>query len=324
MQQHSINPLTLTIMKELYKSPVIFNEEAHTYELIDGDKGCWLSGVTPIVAWLFPETYKGIPESILAQAAQYGGMIHKKIELADSMGIVDDPLVQAYVEIKEQRGAKTRANEYLVSDEKRIASSIDLLMENNDIWDAKTTSKVHVPNVTVQTSIYAWLFEEQTGEKAGDLYCLWLPKPQYGQPDLIPLKRVSPEICRQIVDIWANDGDYMVARALLDEIGFEFEKQRTEGSIPSGLQDLMEELIDIKQCMEQMAEREKAIKQVFLSQMQKDGIDKMGNDLIEFSRKAAYERTTVDTTALKKKMPEVFESFKKVTKVAESLTYKVL
>jgi hypothetical protein len=307
-------------MEKLYKSPVQFNEDEHTYTL----DGKVLSGVTPIVAWLFPETYKGIPESILAQAAAYGGMIHKKIELADSMGIVDDPLVQAYVDIKEQRGIKTRVNEYLVSDESRIASSLDLLMEGNDIWDAKTTSKVHIPNVTIQTSIYAWLFEMQTCEKAGNRYCLWLPKPQYGQPELIPLKRVSADICQYIVEVWENGGDPMTCRAVLAQSGFEFEKQRTEGDIPAGLQDLMDELIQIKTAKDQLDEREKAIKQVFLSQMQKDGVDKMGNDLIEFSRKAAYERATVDTTALKKKMPEVFESFKKVTKVAESITYKIL
>ena len=309
-------------MKEsnLKKSPVIFNEDEHTYTL----DGKTLSGVTPIVAWLFPETYKGIPESILAQAAQYGGMIHKKIELADSMGIVDDPLVQAYIDIKEEKGVKTIANEFLVSDEKRIASSIDLLMEGNDIWDAKTTSKVHIPNVTIQTSIYAWLFEMQTGEKAGNLYCLWLPRPQYGQPELIPLKRVSPEICRQIVDIWANDGDYLVARALLNEIGYEFEKQRTDGSIPGELQDLMDELIQIKTAKDKLEEREKAIKQVFLSQMQKDGVDKMGNDLIEFSRKAAYTRINIDGKLLKEKDPDLYDECAKIVNVKESLTYKVL
>ena len=307
-------------MEKLYKSPVIFNEDEHTYTL----DGRTLSGVTPIIGWLFPETYKGIPENILNQAAAYGSLIHQKIQLYDTFGIDDDPIIHAYAEIKEQTGAETRANEYLVSDEKRIASSIDLLMKNNDIWDAKTTSKVHIPNVTIQTSIYAWLFEMQTGEKAGNLYCLWLPKPQYGQPELIPLKRVSADICQYIVDVWEAGGDPMTCRAVLSQNGFEFEKQRVEGDIPSGLQDLMDELIQIKTTKDQLDEREKAIKQVFLTQMQKDGVDKMGNDLIEFSRKAAYERTTVDTTALKKKMPEVFESFKKVTKVAESITYKVL
>jgi hypothetical protein len=54
------------------------------------------------------------------------------------------------------------------------------------------------------------------------------------------------------------------------------------------------------------------------------GVDNWGNDLIQFTRKAAYERVTVDTALLKKKEPEIYESYKKVTKVAESVSYKVL
>ena len=177
----------------------------------------------------------------------------------------------------------------------------------------------------MQLSIYAWLFEEQNpGMKAGDLYCCWLPKPQYGQADLIKLNRVSADICREIVQIWVHGGEVMNARSILAQTGFEFERQRVEGDVPPVLADLMEELININEAMNAMQEREKAIKEVFLSQMKKDGVDKMGNDLIEFSRRGEYERTSIDSTALKKKMPEVWESFKKVTKVAESITYKVL
>lgn len=307
--------------QSLYNSPVLFNEDGHTYTL----QGHTLQGVTPIISWLFPETYRGIPQSVLDNAANYGGMIHKKIELADSMGIVDEQAVRDYLELKEQKGVKTLVNEYLVSDERNIASSIDVVMDNYDLWDVKCTSKVHIPNVTMQLSIYAWLFEEQNpGIKAGDLYCCWLPKPQYGQADLIKLNRVSADICREIVQIWVCGGDLMNARSILAQTDFEFERQRVEGDVPPVLADLMEELININEAMNAMQEREKAIKEVFLSQMKKDGVDKMGNDLIEFSRKAAYERTSIDSTALKKKMPEVWESFKKVTKVAESITYKVL
>lgn len=102
--------------QSLYNSPVLFNEDGHTYTL----EGHTLQGVTPIIAWLFPETYKGIPQSILENAAQYGGMIHKKIELADSMGIVDDQVVRDYMELKEQKGVKTLVNEYLVSDKEEL------------------------------------------------------------------------------------------------------------------------------------------------------------------------------------------------------------
>lgn len=302
-------------------SPVCFNADGHTYTL----EGHNLMGVTPIIAWLFPETYKGIPASVLDNAASYGSMIHHKIELADSMGIVDDDAVRAYIELKEQKGWQPLLNEYLVSDERRIASSIDVVMDNLDLCDIKTTSKVHIPNVTMQLSIYAWLFEMQNpGVKAGDLYCIWLPKPQYGTPDVIKLERVSADICKEIVEIWANAGDLMNARSILAQTGFKFGRQRQEGEVPEAYQDLMEELISISTAMKQMQEREKVIKELFLSEMQKNGSDKWGNDLIEFTRKAAYERTSIDTTALKKKMPEVYESFKKVTKIAESITYKVL
>ena len=89
-------------------------------------------------------------------------------------------------------------------------------------------------------------------------------------------------------------------------------------------EDMMDELINIYEAIKQMQEREKAIKQVVLSEMQKMGVDSWRNDLIQFTRKAAYERVTVDTALLKKKEPEIYESYKKVTKVAESITYKVL
>ena len=307
--------------QSLYNSPVLFEEDGHTYTL----EGHTLQGVTPIIAWLFPETYKGIPQSILDNAAQYGGMIHKKIELADSMGIVDDQVVRDYMELKEQKGVKTLVNEYLVSDERRIASSIDVVMDNLDLWDVKTTSKVHIPNVTMQLSIYAWLFEEQNpGLKAGDLYCCWLPKPQYGKADLIKLNRVSADICQEIVQIWACGGDPMQARAILAQTGFQMEKQRTVGEVPISMQDLMDELITISDTKKQLEEREKAIKEVLLQQMSDAGADKWANDLIEVTRKGAYERTSIDSTRLKKEQPDLFERFKKVTKVAESITYKVL
>lgn len=307
--------------QSLYNSPVLFNEDGHTYHL----EGHTLQGVTPIIAWLFPETYRGIPQSVLDNAAQYGGMIHKKIELADSIGIVDDQAVRDYMELKEQKGVRTLVNEYLVSDERRIASSIDVVMDNYDLWDVKTTSKVHIPNVTMQLSIYAWLFEEQNkGLKAGELCCCWLPKPQYGHAEIIPLKRVSADICRHIVDIWESGADALQARTILSEIGFEFEHQRKVGEVPIAMQDLMDELININEAMKSLQEREKAIKEVLMSQMKTEGANKWSNDLIEVTRKAAYERTSIDTARMKKEQPDMYERFKKVTKVAESIMYKVL
>ena len=308
--------------KALKNSPVLFNEDGHTYTL-DGNT---LNGVTPIIAWLFPDTYKGIPKHILDQAAEYGSMIHKKCELADSLGIVDDPSVQAYMDLKESKGIKTLVNEYLVSDERRVASSIDMLSEDYDIIDIKTISKVHIPHVTLQTSIYAWLFELQNeGLTANNLYCMWLPKPQYGEPDIIQLQRVPSSICEQVVDLYFQGANPIQARALLTACGFSFDEgQKVYKDIPQGVLDMMEELQVVKENLDELKKREDELKAAIFKVMKGENLKNWGTDLIQFTRKEAYTQTTVDSAKLKKDFPDIWEACKKERIVSESLTYKLL
>lgn len=305
----------------LKESPVLFDPEQHTYTL----NGNQLSGVTPIIAWLFPNTYQGIPQSVLNKAAEYGSLIHSKCELYDSMGIVDDDIVKDYKRIIEQAGLAVAVSEYLVSDERNIASAIDKVFTDDSLGDIKTTSKVHIPNVQVQLSIYAWLYEMQTGRTVNKLYLIWLPKPQYGVPELRELVRIPAEVCKYVVEVYLAGGDPMSALSQLSQfVTFEPERKRVEGEIPEAMQDAVNELRMIKQQLDVLTEREKELKAVVLEAMKNAGEDKWSDDLIQFSRRGASERESIDTKALKAKMPEVYESFKKVTKVAESLTYKVL
>jgi hypothetical protein len=305
----------------LVESPVVFDSEHHTYTL----NGHELSGVTPIIAWLFPNTYQGIPQSVLNKAAEYGSLIHSKCELADSMGIVDDDIVKDYKRIIEQAGIAVAVSEYLVSDERNIASAIDKVFTDDSLGDIKTTSKVHIPNVQVQLSIYAWLYEVQTGRTVNKLFLIWLPKPQYGVPELRELVRIPAEVCKYVVEVYLAGGDPMSALSQLSQfVTFEPERKRVEGEIPEAMQEAVNELRMIKQQLDVLTEREKELKAAVLEAMKNAGEDKWCDDLIQFSRRGASERESIDTKALKAKMPEVYESFKKVTKVAESLTYKVL
>lgn len=311
--------------KSLINSPVQFNEDGHTYTI----NGHTLNGVTPIIAWLFPNTYKGIPQDVLERAAQYGGMIHKKCELADSLGIVDHPSVQDYKELLEQRGLKPLLSEYLVSDEKDIASSIDKVFDTDndcfDLADIKTTSKVHVPNVTMQLSIYAWLFERQNdGVKAGRLFCIWLPKPEYGQADIIELERIPSEVCEYVVELYLKGGSPLDAWSVLSQYRQLTSETKKRGDSPEWMKDMMDELINIKQAKDSLDEREKEIKDILLKQMQEQDIDKMGNDLIEVTRKGAYERTSIDSKLLQAQHPDIYKECLKKTVVKESITYKVL
>lgn len=305
----------------LPESPVVFEPEHHTYDL----NGKLLSGVTAIVKWLFPDTYAGIPEDVLMRAADYGTLIHSKCELADSMGIADEPIVQEYQRIIKDAGLEVAASEYLVSDEKNVASSIDKVFTDDSLGDIKTTSKVHEVNVTVQLSIYAYLYELQTGRKANKLYLIWLPKPQYGQSMVKELARIPADVCKYIIEVYAANGDPLSAiSALSHYITAEPEKKRVKGEIPDGMQVVIDELMMVKQQLDELSEREKELKKQVLAAMQGVGDDNWANDLIQFTRKAAYERESVDTKALKANEPSIYENYKKVTKVAESLTYKLL
>lgn len=310
-----------TINFNLPESPVVFEPEHHTYNL----DGKMLSGVTAIVKWLFPDTYAGIPDDVLMRAADYGSLIHSKCELADSLGIANEPIVQDYQRIIKDAGLQVACSEYLVSDEKNVASSIDKVFTDDSLGDIKTTSKIHEVNVTVQLGIYAYLYELQTGRKVNKLYLIWLPKPQYGQPMVKELTRIPADVCKYVVEVYAADGDPLSAiSALSHYITAEPEKKRVKGEIPDGMQATIEELMMVKQQLDELGEREKELKKQVLTAMQNAGEDSWSNDLIQFTRKAAYERESIDSKELKAKMPEVYESFKKTTKIAESISYKLL
>ena len=314
--------------KSLVCSPVVFNEEHHTYTL----NGHELSGVTPIIAWLFPDTYKGIPQSVLAQAAAHGTEVHKACEVYDSLRFMpeDDELKNIVLQYEElcKELPMVACSEYLVSDEYRIASCIDKVFENDALADIKTTSKVHGLLVQLQLSIYAWLYERQNPErKVPALYLIWLPKPQYGVPTVKQLERIPASVCEYIVEVWAADGDRLSAMAALTGCGVALEADnapRKAGEIPESVQALVDELMVVKKQLDYYAEREKEIKNDLLVTMSNLNEDKWANDLIQITKRAAYLRESIDTKALKADNPEIYAKYKKETKVSESLSYKVL
>lgn len=314
----------------LKESPVVFDHEHHTYKL----NGHELSGVTPIIAWLFPDTYKGIPQSVLDQAADYGTTIHEKCELYDSMGILSEmdgtSIIHDYIKMMADANLHVAMSEYLVSDERYVASKIDKVFMDGSIGDIKTTSKVHMVNVQVQLSIYAYLYELQNkGKKVNKLWLIWLPKEQYGMPELREVPRIPAEVCAHVVELYNESQGLLSAAlnaiaALSPYLAYEPERKRVEGEVPEAYTSVIDELIMVKKQLDVLSEREKDLRTMLLAGMQGVNEDKWSNDLIQISRRAASERESVDAKALKMKMPEVYESFKKVTKVAESLTYKVL
>lgn len=318
---------------QLNKCGVVFDKERHTYHL--GEKR--LGGVTAIVKWMYPDTYKDIPEDVLMRAAEYGTMIHSKCEMADNLGIVEGEAVAAYMKMKADLGLQTVANEYLVTDGKEIASSIDVVLKYAEdvepdefpLADIKTTSKVHFENVRLQLSIYAYLFEKNNpGCKAGQLFVFWLPKPQYGVPQAYEVLRISPELCENIIAAYENGESGVLFPEMIEAelFGKKDDAPHTESeeSLPGDLAEVEQELINIDDALGKLQERQKVLKEQLLKRMLLESVKKWSSDRLMITKKAASVRESVDATKLKKAHPEIYQECKKVSKVAESLLIKIL
>lgn len=317
-------------MTKLNESPVIFDNGAHTYTL----DGVRLSGVTAIVKWMFPETYKDIPQSVLEKAAAHGTQVHTKCELYDSLGIGDDmPEVLDYIRLKEEQGLKTLASEYLVDDGAHIASSIDKVFDEDEngcypLGDLKTTSKVHNDNVTLQVSIYAYLFElNNPGKKAGRLMCIWLPKKQYGDAAIIDLRRIPSDACEEIIAGYLANEDATSYREKWFGAGREStstEIELIEETLPANLHDAEDKIIKIDAAVKELEAKKEELKKGLYDLMIKHNVKKWQSDRLQLVRKLDSTRETLDSTKLKKNYPEVYQECKKVSAVKGSLTIKVL
>ena len=316
--------------KDLKESSVIFNEMEHTYTL-NGKK---LGGVTAIVKWLFPDTYTDIPEAVLMKAAAHGSLIHSKCELYDTCGLGDDlPEVQEYIRLKAENSLITEANEYLVDDGKDIASSIDVVFSKGEdgcypLADIKTTSKIHVDNVTLQLSIYAYLFELcNKGKKAGKLYVIWLPKEKYGKAELMELKRVPTALCKKIIKAYLAKEDSTPYR--VKYFGAETKTENTEiepieEALPVNLKDIENKIIKLEMDLKTLDAMQKEMKAGLMALMVEHNVKKWSSERLTITRKLDGTRESLDTAKLKKEYPDIYAECVKVSPTKGSITIKVL
>ena len=281
---------------------------------------------------MFPDTYKDIPQSVLEKAAEHGSLIHKKCEQYDNCGFGDDlQEVREYVRLKAENGLTTLENEYLVDDGKDIASSIDVVFDKDEsgmysLADIKTTSKIHKDNVTLQLSIYAYLFEKcNKGKKVGRLFVIWLPKEQYGKAELMELKRIGSADCKKIVKAYVAKEDATPYREkYFGGVEASTEIEPIEEAMPANLKDAEDEIIKIETQLKQMEERKKELKEGLYDLMVQHNVKKWQSKRLQIVRKLESTRESIDTAKVKKQYPEVYAECLKVSKVKGSITINIL
>lgn len=239
---------------DLSNSQLRFFKEAHEYLRIDEDfTAKRYSGVTSILEQvLFPNKYKDVDADVLERAAARGTRIHELCQATDTIPTEpregDDQYVAEvtnYELLKESNGITMVANEYLVSrNDWGIASQIDCVDSEGNLYDIKTTYRLDTEYVSWQLSFYAEMYEAQNPTlKAGKLYAIWL---RGTESKLVEVPRKTPEQIEQVIKAWqagetlttadGDDIDRLVAIeeqiAILKDSLSELETKRTQALEP--------------------------------------------------------------------------------------------
>lgn len=298
---------------KLLKSKVRFDEEHHRYFL--GEKE--LSGITgTLIKKAFPDTYKGIPNAVLAKAAERGSVVHQNLELFDTICNSDInimpsvlPEVKDYNEMLISYGLHHVDSEYLVTDNENFASAIDKVLEDNEgniyLADIKTTATLHYDNVSLQLSIYAKWFEEQNPDlKVKEIVCMWFKN---GQSKFQPLPRVSDEQIDELINAYlAEDADYQY-----------------KVEIPEQFSALEQEYRLITARMDALKIKQDDLKEQMMKMMEANKQKSIKTNIGSYSYVAASTKKTFDTKLFKDTEPEHYEHYLKETTTKPSIRIKL-
>lgn len=306
---------------ELKQCSVVFNEENHTYYLPEKDK--YLSGITGMLErQLFPETYAGIPEAILEQAAEYGKSVHASIEDFDMNWENDGTQeVQDYISLCTEHSLVHEESEYLITDGENYASMIDKVYRVDettfDIGDIKTYGVMTADKLEKgrwQLSIYSYLLESQIKKaKVRNLFILHIRNKQKKDGSFdhisayVPVQRIPSEIVKELL--------------LADSRGEQFQNPYAIPSDIASQESIIRTLIQAKQDAET---RLNSIKARILSLMEAQDIKTWATETMRITRKLPTTRSSFSLADFKEANPTInVEPFMKTSTVAGSLQISI-
>lgn len=300
---------------ELTKSKVIFNEEEHKYFL----NGKELSGITSqIKKHIFPNLYNGIPQRILDKAAAYGHLVHSICEIVDDG--FDHPAIEAqnYLSLIQRNGLRHITSEFLVSDNKAVASPIDKVYQSEEyaenefiLGDIKTTRELDVPYLEWQLSIYAHLFEKQCkGAKVVKLIAIWLRNDEHAE--IREINRIPDKHISKLLTCIRTDKEYINEYIRVDE-----------NLLPSCYSDMEIEIAKLAMLREKINREYDELKEAMMQAMVKVGAYRWDGNNITIVRKKDYLQKRFDRDALQKDHPQLHDLYLKEVPTVGSVTISV-
>lgn len=282
-------------------------EKRHVYVTPEGG---YLPGITGMLhRQLFPEKYKDVPQSVMANAAGRGTRVHNMCEKADK-GEIDVYLPETYQEgvteayyytkLRESIGCYPIDNEYTVSTP-HFASCIDCVWgKDNEIYlaDIKTYYSKDEEYLKWQLSVYAYMFERQNPHlKVSKLFGAWIYKDNPNKRMLIEVPRVP---------------DAEVEKLMQAEIaGTQYLPSTADGALVPQM------VIDTIVCLKTQLEENKAIYDKCMKQLQEamesHNIKSWDAEVFKATITPESTTTSFDSARFKKDHPDLYNEYLKTT-----------
>lgn len=286
---------------DLTISPIKFAPETHEYLHIGEDFTTTnYSGVTSILNQvLFPSKYKDVDEDVLARAAARGTRIHELCQATDTIPTEpqegDDQYVSEvtnYELLKVAKDIEMIANEYLVSrDDWGIASQIDCVDSDGNLYDIKTTYRLDTEYVSWQLSFYAEMYEAQNPDlKAGKLYAIWL---RGSEIKLVEVPRKTPEQIEQVIKAWQAGETLTTA----------------DGDDIDRLVAIEERIAILKDSLSELEAKRLQALEPIQAKMLEDGVKSVDNPRIKITLVADSTSTRFDSKRFKADHSDLFKEY---------------
>ena len=281
-----------------------FEEETHRY--FDGDKE--LISVTRLMAkhGLAPD-YTGVPEAVLRAKAERGSLIHKEIEDYIKTGEIGfTPECGEFVDYIAKSGATVTGSEKIVHND-ICAGTVDLFLIDSDgmswIADIKTTAKIHWESVAWQLSIYNAL-SGYTAKRFSVFY--------FDKDGLLDVKDIVPKAKDEVERLFDCEREgkmfFPTTPAIIGETEI------------AELAKIERVIAEAERTKKEAEAREKALKEAIIKAMEQNGItEPIDCGSLRITYVAPYEKKTVDSTRLKKDLPEIAAEYMKTSTVSATI-----
>lgn len=314
-------------MKLKENKKVTFDNFLHCYQC----NGKTLLGVTSLMKkhGLSPE-YGDIDPDVLAGAAARGSAVHKAIEnynngepvvftntVYKGKVVLSADELRANLEAYKSLGINAIASEFLISDNKTVASSIDIIEGTDipdtvDLIDTKTTSEVHKDAISWQLAIYRYLLERQCkGIKVRNCYCAHIRK---GVGKKIPIIPVSEDRVEALFKAEAEGRIYSEEKVnALSVVSPEVLSRIVKTDIA---------IAEVKAKLKELEDSTALAKESLYQYMNEKGIKELDCEGGVIVLKSPTQRQGVDSKKLQSEYPEVFQQCLKISEVKGNITFK--